>query len=519
MRTWIRHQKIVLGLLVGLIFLSSFILISQERQPSSPEYRLLMRARRIEDPKTRLSELERIKAEYPESQYNGQIENAIIKTKIELSTSLEEIMKLQSRQYQMTRGLSRIIMLYNAGLVILQHNKISQFDKNRVTQTVLFYAEEMENLAQNPQFQQRLPERQKPLINKWLVMRHLMVSQTYLNEGNPQKSKEALDLYVEQGGEKDKVFWYIQGVTFEQAGEDQKAFDGYINAAVENFGNSVARAKELYQRLHGNLEGFEGRLEAKRRGLPFHPTKFKATQDWQGKAVLAELFTGSECPPCVASDLGFDGLIEAYRPDQLVILEYHLPIPRPDPIMNVATKARAIYYKVNSTPTIYIDGEKKILGGGRRSIVETKFDEYSTEINSRIYETPKVKLGVSAKREGDDVVVNLTFSRELSGADYHLVLIQEEVTYAGSNGILYHKKVVRDFKTVTPGEAKDKGFVFNILDAERAGAQRLADYEKEINFSFREKHYKIGNARLQVAFFVQDRVTHKVYNAAVCDVK
>ena len=38
-------------------------------------------------------------------------------------------------------------------------------------------------------------------------------------------------------------------------------------------------------------------LEAKLKALPFQPDAFKAPADWKGKAVLAELFTGSECPP------------------------------------------------------------------------------------------------------------------------------------------------------------------------------------------------------------------------------
>lgn len=422
-------------------------------------------------------------------------------------------------QFQMASGLNRLFLFYYAGLDILQHKRISEFDKRKVTQAVLFYAEEAKKLAENPEFLQELPERQKPMVNRGLAMRYIMISQAYLNEGNPQQAKEALDLYVKSGGEKDKVFWYTRGVTYTQLGEEQEAFDSFFSAATENFGDSVGRAKELYQKLHGSLIGFEDQLAAKQRELPFHPTEFKPTQDWRGKTVLAELFTGSECPPCVASDLGFDGLMEAYNQDYLVILEYHLPIPRPDPIMNEATRARAIYYGVNSTPTTYIDGEKKLGGGGPRPRAKAKFDEYSTEINANMYETPEIKLQVSAKRNNDDVLVSLSFDREIASADYNLVLVQEEVKYAGGNGILFHKKVVRDFKTVTPGEVKDKGFAFNILDAERTGAQRLADYEKEINFSFSEKHFQIDRNRLQVVFFVQDKSSGKVYNAAVCDVR
>jgi thiol-disulfide isomerase/thioredoxin len=504
---------------VGLIFVSSLSLESQQRQAASPDYRLLTKARRLEDPKTRLAELERIKSEYPESKYLGLIENAIINAKIELSTTLEEIMKLQLLQFQKARGLNRLFLFYYAGLGILQHDKISQFDKNKVTQAILLYAEEAEKFAMNPEFLQRLPERQKPFISRGLTMRYLMIAVAYLNEGSVQNAKDALALYVESGGDKDKVFWYTQGVTFEQLGENQQAFDSFFSAAADNFEDSVDRAKTLYQKLYGSLEGFEGRLEAKQRELPYHPAEFRPTKDWSGKTVLAELFTGSECPPCVAADMGFDGLIEAYSPDQLVILEYHLPIPRPDPIMNEGSRARAIYYSVNSTPTTYIDGEKKLGGGGPRSNAKAKFDEYSAEINARVYEIPKVKLKVSAKRDVDNVVVSLDFDREIGDADYNLVLVEEEVKYAGGNGILFHKKVVRDFKTTTPIEIKNKEFVFNILDAEKAGAKRLADYEKEIAFVFKEKHYSIKRSRLQVVFYVQDRSSHKVYNAAVCDVE
>jgi thiol-disulfide isomerase/thioredoxin len=519
MSTRMRSQAITLVLFVGLIFVSSLILGSQERQEAPLDYRLLMKARRIEDPNARIAELERIKSEYPESEYSRLIENAIINAKIELSTSIDEIMKLQSMQFQKARGINRLYQFYNAGLGILQHDKISQFDKKNVTQAILLYAEEAEKLAENPEFLQGFPERQKPLISRGLAMRYLMISQAYLNEGNPQEAKEALALYVKNDGEKNKVFWYTRGITFEQLGENQEAFDSFFNAAAENFRNSVDRAKKLYQKLHGNLEGFEGRLEAKQRELPFHATEFKPTKDWRGKTVLVELFTGSECPPCVAADIGFDGLIEAYSQDYLAILEYHLPIPRPDPIMNEATRARAIYYNVNSNPTIYIDGEKKFSRGGTSSRAKAKFDEYSSEINSCMYETPKVKLKVSAKRNGDDVIVGLLFDREISNADYNLVLVQEETKYAGGNGILFHKKVVRDFKTVSPGEVKDKDFVFNIPDAERKGAQRLAEYEKEFKFSFKEKHFTIDRTRLQVVFFVQDRSSHKIYNAAVCNVE
>src|SRR5262249_28259485 len=44
------------------------------------------------------------------------------------------------------------------------------------------------------------------------------------------------------------------------------------------------------------------------------------------RVILVELFTGAECGPCVAADRGFDALGAAYRPTELIALQYHLHI-------------------------------------------------------------------------------------------------------------------------------------------------------------------------------------------------
>ena len=52
------------------------------------------------------------------------------------------------------------------------------------------------------------------------------------------------------------------------------------------------------------------------------------------RVVVVELFTGAECPPCVSADVAFDALLETYKPNEVVLLEYHLHIPGPDPLTN-----------------------------------------------------------------------------------------------------------------------------------------------------------------------------------------
>ena len=63
-----------------------------------------------------------------------------------------------------------------------------------------------------------------------------------------------------------------------------------------------------------------------------------------GRTVLMELFTGTECPPCAAADYGFDLLQDAYRPTELIQLQYHLHIPSPDPLTNPDSEAQWEYY-------------------------------------------------------------------------------------------------------------------------------------------------------------------------------
>jgi thiol-disulfide isomerase/thioredoxin len=410
-------------------------------------------------------------------------------------------------------------MYYRLGLDILRHRNVKQFEKKKVTQAVLDYVKQGMRLSKDPEFLDKIPENRKNYFKTYSPSLYLVAAMAYLNEESPEKSMEELKSYNENEGVHDKTYHYVLASTLENLGNTKEAFESYLDAAADNFEDSLEKAKELYSKLNGSPEGFETMLEAKLRELPFHPEHFKPEEKWQGKTVLAELFTGSECPPCVAADLGFDGLIDAYDSKYLVILEYHLPIPRPDPIMNEATNKRAEYYGANSTPSTFFDGEKKRGGGGGRDRAELKFNQYTSEINSRVYEKPEVTLKVSAKLKGDDVQVEYSADKKIDNVDFNIALVQNEEKYAGSNGIVFHKLVVREFITVESSSGKSLKASINIQEAEKAGEKRLADYEKEISFQFKEKHFKIDRSDLKIVFFVQDKESKKVYNAAVCDVK
>jgi len=332
----------------------------------------------------------------------------------------------------------------------------------------------------------------------------------------------ALDAYKKDGGASDAQYFYTLAGIYDKMDKAKEAYEAYLTAAVENYEDAAARAKALYAKINRKADGFEAQLEAKLKTLPYHPEPFKASAEWKGKAVLAELFTGSECPPCVGTDLGFDGLIEAYPARYLAVLEYHLPIPRPDPMMNPATKIRQDYYGVNSAPTVVIDGDKKMIGGGNRGMAEGKFKEYKTEIDARVIDAPVVSLKARASRASDTVNVEYEIDKPAPGAEYRIVLVQAEEKYKGSNGLQFHKLVVRDLATVDPAAAK-KQAIFDLAKSEQATAEYLTEFEKTYtriqNFKFAERHHKIDRQGLKVVFFAQEKESKKVLNAVVIDVK
>jgi len=506
---------------LGLIFSGRATSQGQRQQP--PEYKQVVAASRIMDAVARLKEFERIRSAYPNSEMMEIIDQYILTTKVEMARTLEAILALQKDFLANSKGPGRLQAPFIAADQILQHPKLKTFDKAKVTATVLHYKEDALKAADLAETYEGIPQDRQKLFKSYFVTGfEIPVAQAYLNADDAAKAMAAMDAYKKDGGALDSQYSYTLAGIYEKMNKTQEAYEAYLSAAVENYEDAAARAKALYVKINRKADGFEAQLETKYKALPYHPEPFKASAEWKGKAVLAELFTGSECPPCLAADLGFDGLIEAYPVKYLVVLEYHLPIPRPDPMMNPATKMRQDYYGVNSTPTVVIDGDKKMIGGGNRGMAEGKFKEYKAEIDARVYDLPAVSLKAKASRAGDVVNVEYEIDKTASGADYNIVLLQAEEKYKGSNGIQFHKLVVRDLATVDPAAAK-KSASFDLAKSEQAADEYLTAFEKTYtripNFKFAERHDKINRQGLKVVFFAQEKDSKKVLNAVIIEVK
>jgi thiol-disulfide isomerase/thioredoxin len=515
-----RNMICVVILAFGLV-LAVQTFARQARREAPPEQKDLVAAMRIEDLNARIKELERIKAAFPNSSLMSNIDGMILTARIGLCATVDAVADLQRPVIAQAQGFRKVALYYTSSMQIISHKSLKQFDKKRVTETISGYADAGRKAIADPEILKSIPPQQQNRVSTYIAEFYLVEAQAFLNEGSAAKALKALETFKKGGGETGPAFHYTFATANAQLGKNKEALEGYFEAAVENYQDAVDKAREYYQKVNGKPDGFEAKLEAKWRELPYHPGTFQPAAEWKGKAVLAEMFTGSECPPCVGADLGFDGLIEAYAPKYLAILVYHLPIPRPDPIMNPATKKRQDYYAVNSTPTTIIDGNKKV-GGGSKAMAEGKFKEYRDEINAKINEAPQVVLKAAGTRAGDIVKIDYSFDKVIPNAEYNIALVQKEEKYRGSNGIVFHKLVVRDFATVDPAAAA-KQVSFDLAANEKATDLYLTEFEKTYdripNFRFAERHLKIDRTNLAFVFFAQDKETKKVLNAFAADVK
>jgi hypothetical protein len=320
-----------------------------------------------------------------------------------------------------------------------------------------------------------------------------------------------------------------------KAGRPAEAFD-YLMVAMENESLSPARRKELddaYRKSHGgSLTGLEEMLDARAEKMmpkpavkPYAPPKGRTD-----RIVLAEIFTGSGCPPCVGADLAFEGALDRYKGQELAVLMYHLHIPRPDPMTNASTEARSTFYGVQGVPAFYIDGVSDGKGGGGASSAPAIMkDRLEPTIDKQLLAKSGAKVTLKAAASGGIVNVNVQVGKPSVAAKklrLHVALVEERVRYAGENGVRFHPMVVRSLAgkdaqgfAVTPGKPLTAAWAFDLAKVAAAAKADLDAFEAKRSaggtpFQFAQKKHDMDPGRLLVVAFVQDEDSKQVLQAA-----
>ncbi len=250
------------------------------------------------------------------------------------------------------------------------------------------------------------------------------------------------------------------------------------------------------------------------------------------RVVVFEMFTGVECPPCVAADLGFDALLKTFKPTEVIQLQYHVHVAGLDPIANAHTLKRFEYYiegfgpTFASAPQTLVAGSQGTGGGGRKSAAQEKYDQYYDAIIGKLDEAAKVKLTAKATRKGDKIDVEADVADlQVPGMSMRLRLfvVEDVVDFKGGNGVEKHHHVVR----AMPGGAE--GVVLKEKTLKHKVAVDVADVRKEITKYLQDFYKKqeeelpkmlpLELKNLKVVALIQDDNTREVLHAIQIEVE
>jgi tetratricopeptide (TPR) repeat protein len=331
----------------------------------------------------------------------------------------------------------------------------------------------------------------------------------------------------------------------EKRGDNETAFE-YLSAAALTGrlpASGIARLEESYRKAHGGkIEGLKEYLDARYRRDLYHPLKVTSytpmparKKDSNPRVVLAELVTGGGCEPCTAVDLAFDGILERYSRQEVVLIAPHMHAPVSDPLCNHSAESRHKFYDAHGAPTVYLDGEMISTGEGLGTEAKRVFTNIDKAVGSRLEIPAQARIRLDGSMEGGKVKVR-AIADEIKSASpdirLQIALVENEVSYSGENGLRFQAMVLRHLAR-QPGE-ETYGFAVNptqpnqeeyYFDLDQITAANLryydeyaADMKKRIGenyqISFREKKNVMNPAELSVVAFLQDTKTKQVLQAA-----
>jgi tetratricopeptide (TPR) repeat protein len=331
----------------------------------------------------------------------------------------------------------------------------------------------------------------------------------------------------------DARFWLTLGRMYEQAGDLLRTEGAYMRGLVARTEKRLRGALEaVYAKTHGSPAGLDAALDSvKQESAEFHVAKYRKPTTPAGKVILAELFTGAECGPCVSSDLAFDKLSEYYPRTALAIVEYHVHIPGPDPLTTDESWDRYTWYEGQGTPTVVIEGRESIIGGGPKTVTRNRFNVYRYAIEKFENEAPRASLALNAALRNDSVVVKLTVQvkekNRVKQPALHIALVERSVDYTGANGIARHAFVVRrmfdgaqgmPLNVNTPREHMTK--TVSLADVEATIKQYLDNPTAQRSWSYRRpftgwraRPERLDRSNLALVAWVQDMSTKEVLQA------
>jgi thiol-disulfide isomerase/thioredoxin len=536
----------------------------EEARPSvretPPDQKAYIEANKITDSEKKVATLEKLKTDFPDGVYASMADSQIFSTLIQKMPEQQERIrkaakamfaasaardKAASRENMFattaSRGstATRIADQLAAGDLLLKDAESYARKGVEALRENVWIAERREAYAKR---KQEIPPRQE-LARSFAEVRAGRLATLGRVEMKLGRTAEAQKLLEESYAvtPSNVTVTAALGEMAAKSGNDDKAMDYLISARLSGHAPDTANQvfETLYRKSHnGSLDGLEAMLDTeyhKRFPNPVHVEAYKTTEKRSDRLVLAEVFTGSGCPPCAGADVAFDAAMERYSRKDLAIVMYHVHVPRPDPMTTEATTARYKLYGENGVPAFAIDG-KKTVGGGSRHMASEVFERFQKDLEKDLETAAEAKLKIDAVLNSGTVKVSAAVDRVTSDSKdldskalkVQILLVEKEIRHLGENGIRFHPMVVRAFGGEKgegyPIDASGKGTFDASFDLETISTdikKQLDEYEAKGHrgekFQFSAKKYQINRAGLAVVVFVQDDKTRHVLQAGFVD--
>ncbi|MEM9702834.1 MAG: hypothetical protein AAF907_10380, partial [Planctomycetota bacterium] len=296
--------------------------------------------------------------------------------------------------------------------------------------------------------------------------------------------------------------------------------------APSNEGFLKSPRERLSERL-GDADAVADRLTESYRDLAVSLADEERSADDSDRLVLAELYTGAQCGPCIAADMATTALAQAFPAEDLLVLQYHVHIPGPDPLANGDTVARSAATDVQGTPTLRLDGKDlETSVGGPATSAGDVFDRLVEAVEERRSVAAGAEIELTAGANGGRFSLAVTAARDggfESDHRLHVAVAEDEATYAAPNAIRVHEMLVRAMPTgaagVRAGEDGTLAFKYEsaVVDLRDELAAYLLAYERDRdNRRFPEKPMEL--TKLSAVAWVQDKTTGEVLQAAVAPI-
>ena len=237
---------------------------------------------------------------------------------------------------------------------------------------------------------------------------------------------------------------------YEKDGKLARAFARYVYALIKpETGPEAIKGLERVQKAMSPGESLSidvleklvaGKVPGFGVGNKFRPTK----ENSSNRCVLAMLFTGAHCPPCLGADLAFDGILSHFPSKWVTVLEYHLPIPAPEPLVSEPALRQFDFMGFNGTPVAVFDGVETISGGGPENKKEEIWLKYKEKLLARLKVPAKHEIEAELTVKDGSLRGKIRVKGPaVAGARLHALVVEKGVLFPGRNKVVIHHAVVR----------------------------------------------------------------------------